>query len=260
MQNAECRMQNACLRGAILAAWVGVAAACGTPPPEAPPAGGVDPAMAASVHGQVRLEGTPPPPVTLRLDGDPGCVKLLAGEPQMSETYVMGEDGALANVFVHVREGEALARYSFPVPDEPAVLDQVRCWYTPRVLGVRVGQPLEVRNSDALLHNVRASAAVNQGFNIGQPVAGMRNLHTFTTREVMVPFRCDVHGWMNAWVGVLEHPFFAVTSTDGAFSLDGLPPGTYTIDAWHEALGTSSRTVTLGEGDRQELTFTFQAP
>jgi hypothetical protein len=239
-----------------------VTAACGGASPDAPaPATfAVDPATAARVEGRVLLEGTPPPAVTLRLDGDPGCVKMLAGAPQMSETFVVGEDGTLANVFVHVREGDALGRYAFPVPDAPAVLDQERCWYVPRVIGVRVGQPLEVRNSDPLLHNVRASAEINQGFNIGQPVAGMRNLHTFTTREVMVPFRCDVHGWMNAWVGVLEHPFFAVTAADGAFSLDGLPPGTYTIDAWHEALGTASQTITLGEGARETLTFTFRAP
>ena len=241
-----------------------LATACGgqaPPAPESSAAGPVvDPVMAASVHGRVLLEGTPPPAVTLRLDGDPTCVKLLAGELQMSQTHIVGDDGVLANVFVYVREGDALGRYAFPIPNEPVVLDQQRCWYVPRVIGVRVGQPLEVRNSDALLHNVRASAEVNQGFNIGQPVAGMRNLHTFTTREVMVPFRCDVHAWMNAWVGVLEHPFYAVTPADGTFSLDGLPPGTYTIDAWHEALGTSSQTVTLGEGARQELTFTFRLP
>lgn len=251
-----CARRAGCI--ALLLAIVATAAGCGggAPAPSAP-APAVDPAIAARVHGRVVLNGTPPPAVTLRLDGDPKCVELLAGTPQMSQSFVVGDEGGLANVFVYVREGDALGRQAFPIPSEPVVLDQERCWYTPRVIGVRVGQPLEVRNSDALLHNVRASAEINQGFNIGQPVAGMRNLHTFTTREVMVPFRCDVHAWMNAWVGVLEHPFFAVTGPDGAFSLDGLPPGTYTVDAWHEELGTSSQIVTLGEGGQQALTFTF---
>lgn len=251
------------LVAAIALAALVTSAACGgggepAAPAPAPPA--VDPAVAASVQGTVRLEGTPPAPVALRLDGDPKCVEILAGAPQMSQTHVVGPDGGLANVFVYVREGDALRRHTFPIPSEPVVLDQDRCWYLPRVVGLRVGQALEVRNSDPLLHNVRASAEINQGFNIGQPVQGMRNIHTFTTREVMVPFRCDVHAWMNAWVGVLDHPFFAVTAVDGRFTLDDLPPGTYTIEAWHEALGTSTEVVTLEAGARQDLTFTFTVP
>jgi plastocyanin len=247
----------AVLRCAGITAAVAAAMACGGPAPEAPAAGGVDPATAAVVHGRVVVDGTPPSPVVLRLDGDPKCVDLRAGTPVMSARHVVDDDGALANVFVYVREGDALGRHAFPVPSEPVVLDQQRCWYEPRVVGVRVGQRLEVRNSDPLLHNVRADAAVNQGFNIGQPVEGMRNVHTFTTREVMVPFKCDVHAWMQAWVGVLEHPFFAVTGADGRFSLDGLPPGAYTIEAWHEALGRAVQTVTLEASDRRELTFKF---
>ena len=87
----------------------------------------------------------------------------------------------------------------------------------------------------------------------------MKNVHTFTTKEVMVPFKCDVHGWMNAWVGVLDHPFFAVTGADGSFALKGLPPGTYTIEAWHEKLGTQTQMVTIGEKETKDVAMTFKS-
>jgi len=126
--------------------------------------------------------------------------------------------------------------------------------------GVRVGQPLEVRNSDPLLHNVRADSAVNEPFNQGQPVQGMRYAHTFSTAEVMVPMKCDVHAWMNAWIGVVNHPYFAVTGADGAFTLANLPPGSYTVEAWHEAAGTQSGTVTVTAHGTASLSLTFKAP
>ena len=103
---------------------------------------------------------------------------------------------------------------------------------------MRVGQPLEIVNSDPTLHNIHALPKDNKEFNTGQPIQGMKMTHTFTAKEVMVPFKCDVHGWMNAYVGVLDHPYFAMTDKDGKFELKGLPPGTYTIEAWHEKLGT----------------------
>ncbi len=84
--------------------------------------------------------------------------------------------------------------------------------------------------------------------------------HTFTAKEVMVPFKCDVHGWMNAYVGVLDHPYFAVTDADGKFELKTLPPGTYTIEAWHEKLGTTTQSVTIGAKETKDVTFHFKAP
>ena len=114
------------------------------------------------------------------------------------------------------------------------MLDQQKCRYVPRVLGVRVGQALQVKNGDPLLHNVRSDPEINQPFNQGQPVQGMAYTHTFTTREVMIPIKCDVHAWMRAYVGAIEHPYFAVTADDGAFRIDSLPPGRYHLEAWHE--------------------------
>jgi plastocyanin len=242
-------------------------AACGGPKEPAAPAGAapatstpVDPAQAGTVTGRVVLEGTPPPARVIRLDGDPKCIQQMAGQERRSETYVLGDAGALANVFVYVKDGAGLKGRSFPVPTEPVVIDQQKCWYTPRVVGVRVGQPLEVRNSDPLLHNVRANPEINDGFNMGQPVQGIDYTHTFATSEVMVPLKCDVHAWMNAWIGVVEHPYFAVTGGDGTFSLANLPAGTYTLEAWHEAGGTQTATVTITPGQPAPVSFTFKVP
>jgi plastocyanin len=220
----------------------------------APVAAAVDAATAATVTGKVKFEGTPPPPQPIKLSSDPYCQKANPG--LTTETEVVGKDGAVGNVFVYVKDG--LGNRTFPTPSEPVVLDQKGCHYTPHVLGIQVGQPLQIVNSDDTLHNVHGLAKVNKEFNQGQPIQGMKMTHTFSAKEVMVPFKCDVHGWMNAWIGVLDHPYYAVTSADGSFSLKGLPPGTYTIEAWHEKLGAQTQTVTVGEKETKDVAFTFK--
>ena len=249
------------LLAGLLTGATGVAAGCNGAAPTsapAPSASAVDPATAGAITGTVTLTGTPLAAQMIRMDGDRTCATLLPGAQRATETYVVGNGGTLANVFVHVTTG--LEGRSFPVPEAPVVLDQQQCWYAPRVVGVRVGQPFQVLNSDPLLHNVRASAEVNEPFNQGQPVQGVRYSHTFSTEEVMVPFKCDVHAWMNAWVGVVHHPYFAVTGADGAFSLPNLPPGTYTVAAWHEAAGTMSGTATVTAQGTATLALTFTVP
>ena len=149
--------------------------------------------------------------------------------------------------------------YSFTVPSEAVVLDQKGCIYTPRVLGVRVGQTIEIVNSDPTLQNVHAVPLANQEFNKGQPFQGMRERQVFTVAEVPVRFMCNVHGWMAPYVGVVPHPFFAVTDEAGRFELKGLPPGTYTIEAWHEKFGRQTETVTVAERQTQTTSFTFKA-
>ena len=113
-------------------------------------------------------------------------------------------------------------------------------------------------NSDPTLHNIHALPKNNAEFNTGQPIQGMKTTHVFTAKEIMVPFKCDVHGWMNAYVGVLDHPYFAVTKEDGKFQLKDVPPGTYTIEAWHERFGTQTQSVTLGASETKDVTFTFK--
>ena len=191
------------------------------------------------------------------MDADPVCIKENKS-PQFQETYTMAADGkGLANVFVYVRDG--LGNAVFDVPTEPVRLDQKDCRYHPHVFGIRVGQPLEILNSDPTLHNIHALPKGNQEFNNGQPIQGMKMTHIFTAKEVMVPVKCDVHGWMNAYVAVLDHAYFATTDKDGKFELKSLPPGTYTIEVWHEKLGAITRSVTLGPQDSKEITFMFRA-
>jgi plastocyanin len=157
---------------------------------------------------------------------------------------------------VYVKEGLDPS-YTFEAPTTPVVLDQKGCFYTPRVIGVRVGQPMDIVNSDPTMHNVHALPMVNQEFNHGQPKQNMRLTKTFTAPEVMVRFKCDVHSWMAAWVGVMAHPYFAVTKPSGEFTIPNLPAGTYTLETWNEKLGTKTMQVTVAPGQSQTAAFTM---
>ena len=134
-------------------------------------------------------------------------------------------------------------------------LDQDGCRYHPHVLGIMVGQNLEIKNSDGILHNIKAKGTKNRPFNISQPTT-MTSTRTFTAPEVMVPLECNVHGWMHAWLGVLPHSFYGVSGADGSFSIKGLPPGTYTIEAWQEKYGTQTASVTVAGSETKTQDFT----
>jgi plastocyanin len=240
-------------------------AACGgsqessAPAATAAPAGAmkVDPSTAGDIKGAVTITGMAPKNEPIRMNADPVCVKQTASQgPQSQETYKVNGD-KLANVFVYVKDG--LGNYSYDPPAGNVTLDQHGCRYTPHVFGVRVGQQIEIVNSDPTLHNIHALPKANPEFNNGQPIQGMKMNHAFKAKEVMVPFKCDVHGWMNAYVGVLDHPYFAVSKDDGSFEIKGLPPGTYTIEAWHEKLGTTTQSVTIGAKESKDVSFTFDA-
>jgi plastocyanin len=204
--------------------------------------GSVPAAAPGTVVGKVTYQGRTPQPRVVRMSSDPLCMPESKGGT-LSEVLVVGPGNGLQNAFIYVKDG--LGTRTFPAPKTPVVLDQQGCRYRPHVVGIQVGQPLEVRNSDGTLHNVHAVPKVNREFNFGQPLKGMKTTRTFDRTEVMVPFKCDVHGWMNAYAGVVAHPFFAVSKADGSYEIKGLPPGNYTIEVWHEQLGTQTSKVTV---------------
>lgn len=213
----------------------------------------VDPATAATVTGQVVFEGTAPEMEAIDMSQEPVCAEKHP-TPPASQEVVVNENGTLRNVFVRVTEG--LDGTTFPTPSEPVVIDQDGCVYHPHVLGLQVGQALTIRNSDGILHNINATPSANRGFNISQPV-DMESERTFGAPEVMIPVACDVHGWMQAYIGVVENPYYAVTGEDGQFTLENLPPGDYVVEAWHERYGTQTANVTVGPQQTQQIEFTF---
>ena len=216
----------------------------------------VDPATAGTINGTITLDGEAPPADTIQMAADPNCARMH-DSPVMTEFVLTDMNGGLRNAFVYIKSG--LEGMSFPVPTEPVVLNQEGCVYVPHVLGIRVGQELNILNSDATLHNIHATPSVNQEFNIGQPVANMSTTRTFDSEEIMVPFKCDVHRWMNSYAGVLDHPYFAVSGGDGSFSIGNVPPGDYTVGIWHERLGEAEMSVTVGASATVDASHTYTA-
>ena len=219
--------------------------------------GGGDAAQAgATITGKVKFTGTKPVMAKIDMSDEPVC-KAKYQAPPTKEDVVVNPNGTLANVFVYVKAGLP-ASYHAPAATAPVVIDQDGCRYHPHVFGILVGQTLSIKNSDGIAHNIKAKGVKNRPFNISQPNM-MMTPRTFTTAEVMVPLECNVHGWMKAWLGVLPHPFFAATGADGSFSIKGLPPGTYTVEAWHEKYGTQTAMVTVAGTQTKTADFTFAA-
>lgn len=213
-------------------------------------------AMAGDVVGTVKFDGEQPRMKKIKMDADPKCAELHEDEPPVSEEVVVNDNGTLRNVFVYVRGG--LEGRTFEPPKDPVELRQEGCLYRPRVFGMMARQPLRIHNDDDTLHNVHALAKVNKEFNIGQPNKGMVTTRTFPQPEVMIKFKCDVHPWMAAYVGVLSHPFYDTTGEQGSYRLKGLPAGEYEIVAWHEKFGEQVAKVTVGEDGEVTQDFTFR--
>lgn len=210
---------------------------------------------AGSIAGAISLDGTAPARQQVKMSADPQCEAANAGG-RLGDIFLV-KDGKLQNVFVYIKEG--LGDQKFEATGEMPVLDQHGCMYTPRVIGAMVGQEIEIRNSDTTLHNVHALPEASKPFNNAMPMKGMTIKRKFTAPEVMVRVKCDVHPWMAAYIGVLPHPFFAVSAEDGTFTIANVPAGTYTVEAWHEKLGTQTASVTVADGAAATADFTFKA-
>ena len=250
----------------VMLAFLWLAIGCGGGKKEAtaePPAPAATPAAAPSgatentaITGSVVFEGTVPTGSKVAMDADPVC-QMQRGQPGQMTEDVAVKDGKLKNVFVYVTAGLS---GSYPAPTTPATLNQQGCWYLPHVIGLQVNQPLEIVNSDGTLHNVNAKPTINQPFNVAQPMQGMKTTKKFAKAEIGIKVKCNVHPWMHAYIHVVDHPFFSVSDDAGAFRLQGLPAGTYTLEAWHEKLGAAAQTVTVAAGETKSVTFTFKAP
>jgi hypothetical protein len=242
-----------------LAATALLIVGCGGPGTEkaelasAPP---IDPAKLGNISGSVRFQGDKPVPKTLSMDATPACARMHSG-PIYSEEVVVNSNGTLKNVLVWIKAG--LPERRWPVPSTSVKLDQMGCIYRPHVLGVMVNQPLEISNSDSTNHNVHPLPKINREWNESQPPKGEVKVKTFARAEMPpILFKCNVHPWMRAWVGVVSHPFFAVTGDDGSFILKDVPAGEYALEAWHEKFGTMEMKITVEPRQTAPAEFSFK--
>jgi plastocyanin len=211
-----------------------------------------DEANGATITGKVNFTGQKPVLREIDFSANPACQKMHSS-PVHSEEVVLNTNGTLANSFVWLKQGVADGRWK-PLTNT-VVIDQQGCMYKPHVVGVMVGQPVEFRNSDDTNHNIHPMPMKNQEWNESEPPKDRGKVKTFEKEEVMIPVKCNIHPWMRAFVGVVRHPFFAVTGDDGTFTIKGVPPGTYTIEAWQEKYGTQEQTVTVAAKESKAVDF-----
>ncbi|HEX8187254.1 MAG TPA: carboxypeptidase regulatory-like domain-containing protein [Pyrinomonadaceae bacterium] len=220
-----------------------------------------NPAQEGSIAGTVSFAGAAPEKSPISMTADPVCAS--ANPDAHAEDLVVNGD-KLANVLVYIREGKVgdknFGGYSFAPASQPAVLDQKGCHYVPHVVAVQVNQPFSVTNSDPTAHNVNVDARQNEKFNQGQSPGAAPISKQFKRAETVIPVKCNQHPWMRAYVGVLQHPFFAVSDDSGRFEIKGVPAGTYTLVAWHEKYPKGiTQTVTVGAGAPATSDFSFTA-
>ena len=208
-----------------------------------------------SITGTITFEGKAPKMRPLKLDADPICVVNNEIAPK-KEWLILDENKGVKNVLVFVTEG---LNIDYLPPEEPVVIDQKGCIYSPHVLGIMAGQQLDILNNDGTLHNIHALPKVNKEFNKAQPRSKKKLSVKFEKPEAPFKVKCDVHPWMGAYIGVFDHPCFAVSSDDGTYIISDLKPGEYVIEAWHEKLGSQTANVTVSDSAAHQ-DFTFKKP
>lgn len=204
-------------------------------------------AGSGSVSGTISFTGAAPAPKKIDSSADPACGQA---NPNLSTEDTVVKDGKLANVFVYVKDGttadgKKITDFSYATPSTAVKLDQKGCHYVPHVLGLQTNQKLTITNSDPTQHNIHPTPASNPEWNQTQPNGAAPIEKTFARAEVLIPVKCNQHPWMKSYIGVLKHPFFAVSGEDGAYTIQGLQPGTYTIAAWHEKGGAKGTEKTM---------------
>jgi len=215
----------------------------------------VDPATAGVVEGKIGFSGKRPARKPIDMSEEPACVEAHHGKAY-DESLVVNPNGTLANVFIYIKSG--LEGKTFEIPATSVVIDQRGCWFDPRVLGIQVGQVLSVVNSDPVTHNIHPMAEINREWNHSQGQGDAPLARKFLKPEIMIRVKCNIHRWMHAFIGVVDNPYFAVTGADGSFEIRNLPPGDYTIGAWHETLGTQEQKITVPPQGKTKANFTFK--
>lgn len=212
-------------------------------------------AQTGTITGHVKLTGTPKANARIPMGADPNCLTINAGKPVTQDAVIRAADGGLANAFVSLKG-------TFPAAagGGSAVIDQRGCTYHPRIQGARVGQTLEVKNSDQTLHNIHSLSTKGNVFNTGQPQAGMVFKYQLKSEEVMLHVKCDVHPWMTGYIGVVNHPYYAVSDGTGGFKIANVPAGKQTIQVWHEKFGLLTQTVDVKAGATANVDFAFAVP
>jgi plastocyanin len=210
--------------------------------------------FAGTVSGKVTYTGTPAKPKSIDMSKEPSCAKEHA-TPVMTETVVTGANNALANVVVYISTG---APDEGQVPAQAVTFEQKGCQYLPHVLAMHTGQELKVVNNDQTSHNIHPLAKTNREWNKSQP-PGTPPISEKYDKEEFIPVKCNVHPWMHGYFAVLKTSHVDVSKDDGGFKLPNLPPGKYTITAWHESYGTKTADVTITGNETKDVDFSFTA-
>jgi plastocyanin len=216
----------------------------------------VDAATASTVTGAITFAGPKPARQAISMDADEGCQKANAGKPVYDEAIVVGKGGRLANAFVYIQAG--LEGKKFEPNTQAVVLDQHGCMFVPRVIGIRPAQVLDLKNGDVVTHNVHPVPGNNREWNQEQAPQAPAVEHRFARPEIMIPVKCNIHSWMHSYIGVVDHPYFAVTGSDGTFEWKNVPPGDYTIGVWHEKLGKQEQQVHVAPSASAAVNFTYR--